>query len=278
MRSFRPLRLLGVLALTALAPAVSAQTHTFNVCLSGDQEVPPVATAGSGTATVSLDATTGAISVTGSYQNLGSNQTLAHVHLGALGVNGGVVLSLSGTGGTTGTFSGSGTLSPSQTSSVTAGNTYLNVHSAALPGGELRGQVIQLGNATCDAEFPTDPVIADSAGDPDFGPKIGSAVDTFNVTIDCSNAVNPAIYAIELRPAKLAPTMTKWGCLYLAGPKLTGTVGAHNTDVRSFFPGAGAALPNDISLVGIRFHVQGFCGGYVPNGRASTVLSQTIGI
>jgi len=275
-----PLRhLLAPATLVLLAAgSAHAQTLTYNVCLDGAQETPPIVTAATGTGTVTLDTSTGMASLSGSYQNLGTNQTLAHVHIGAIGVPGGIVFNLNGTGGTTGTFSGGGVLSPAQSADLQAGLYYINIHTVGISSGELRGQIVQLVDSTCPAEMGTDPVLADNAGNTAWGPKIGSAVEPFNLSIDCSNATAASVYVIELRPGKAAvPVSSKWGFLYLTGPKLIGTSGAHSMDVRSWFA-APATLPNDVSLPGLSYHAQGFCGGFSPNGRTSNSLTQTIGI
>lgn len=113
--------------------------------LSGDEEVPAVATGGSGTAVVTFDGTNVSyrLTVTGLTEPL----TAAHFHNGAAGATGGVVRGISDD------FTGNtavGTWKPEDSSPLTAeliqellaGNLYLNVHSSANPSGELRGQLV----------------------------------------------------------------------------------------------------------------------------------------
>lgn len=106
--------------------------------LSGDNEVPPVQTAatGSGTITVAEDGT-----VTGSVKTSGLAGTAAHIHTGAKGQNGGVIVPL--TKGVNGEWSvPAGTkLTPEQLKSFKAGELYVNVHSEAHKGGEIRAQL-----------------------------------------------------------------------------------------------------------------------------------------
>ena len=129
-------------ALFLLALAAEAQVVTFTIPLEGSQEVPPVVSGGSGTATITLDSATGSVTVSGSYTGLSGNQSVAHIHgAAAAGANAGVVLALTGTGGTSGTISGSGVLNAARTAEMLAGRHYVNVHSTAHPGGELRGQI-----------------------------------------------------------------------------------------------------------------------------------------
>ena len=128
----------------AWGSSASAAIHTFpTVYLDGLQEVPPNATPATGIATVTYDDVSNLLSVSGSYSGLVANATAAHVHgLAAAGVNAGVIFSTPPTGGTTGTFAGSGTLTATQEVGLFNNQTYINVHTAALPGGEIRGQII----------------------------------------------------------------------------------------------------------------------------------------
>ncbi len=133
----------GAMLLVA-APAIQAQTKRVTVLLNGAQEVPPVATSGTGCAVVKVDTATGNVTVTGTYRNLNGNQTLAHIHGPApVGMNAGILVTLTGTGGTSGTFGGSGTLTPAQVTDLCNGLHYLNVHTTTSPGGEVRGQIVQ---------------------------------------------------------------------------------------------------------------------------------------
>lgn len=128
--------------LTVLAAALVASGVALGadvkVTLSGDQEVPSVTTSasGSGTITVGDDK-----SVKGSVTTKGINGTAAHIHQGAVGTSGGVIIPL--TKGADGTWSvPEGTkLNDAQLAAFKAGDLYVNVHSAAHPDGEIRGQI-----------------------------------------------------------------------------------------------------------------------------------------
>jgi hypothetical protein len=133
---------LGAATLLALAGSASADVHSFHVTLTGGQEVPPVAGGGTGQATVTLDDVTGMVSVSGTYGAMSSNVIAAHIHgPAAPGVNAGILVGLTPSGGTSGTFSGSGTLSGANVTNMLNGLTYLNLHSSTNPGGEARGQI-----------------------------------------------------------------------------------------------------------------------------------------
>ena len=107
------------------------------VTLSGDNEVPPVKTAakGSGTITVADD---GAVS--GSVTTTGVQGTAAHIHEGAAGANGPVIVPFTKDGDTYKAPAGA-KLTPAQMTAFKAGNLYFNVHSDANKGGEIRGQL-----------------------------------------------------------------------------------------------------------------------------------------
>jgi len=125
------------------SPASALGTHIYSVVLQGSSEVPPVTTGGSGTCTVILNDVSGFVQVSGSFSGLTSNAILAHIHGPApVGMNAGVWISLTETGGTSGNLSGSGTLeTPGQITAMLNGQSYVNVHSSINPNGEIRGQI-----------------------------------------------------------------------------------------------------------------------------------------
>jgi len=135
--------------LSALALSAAASAQTFTVPMDGTKEVPPVPTAGTGTATVTLNTTTGAVTISGNYTGMTSTVNMAHLH-GPAGPTGvaGIILGCAVTGGTTGTFAGSGTLTATQVGFVMTGMTYVNVHTIMFGSGEIRGQVVAPGSAT----------------------------------------------------------------------------------------------------------------------------------
>ena len=115
-----------------------ASAATVHVRLTGGQEVPPVHTAarGSGVIEVSPD---GAVS--GKVVTHGVKATMAHIHEAPPGKNGSPIVMLKrGPHGTWVVPAGS-KLSPAQYKAFLAGNLYVNVHSRAHPGGQIRGQL-----------------------------------------------------------------------------------------------------------------------------------------
>lgn len=271
----RRLHLAAACLLLGLAPA--AQTLTATVQLDTAQEVPAPIGAGTGTgmATVTVNAVTRAVTVTGSYSGLTSNQTAAHIHTGAFGVSGGVLVSLSGTGGTTGTFSGSGVFSSGQFNTFLAGDLYLNVHTTMNAPGEIRGQIVNISGA---AGLPTDPALFDTGGNPNRGPRIGNAVETYNMALDCSNAGAPGFYTIQIHLNTVAPPLASaYGSLWFSGPKTFANSGLHARNVVNAAAAPGIALPPDPLLVGLTYNVQGYCSDpSAPPGRLSNVVIQVV--
>jgi CHRD domain-containing protein len=124
-------------AVLALVACASMAAKHVNVTLSGAEEVPPVSTAarGSGSFTIGDD---GAVS--GSVTTSGVQGTMAHIHMAAKGQNGGVIVPLTKSGDTYSAPAGA-KLNEAQMAAFKAGNLYVNVHSAANKGGEIRGQL-----------------------------------------------------------------------------------------------------------------------------------------
>jgi hypothetical protein len=128
-------------ALTVLingVASVSAFAAGINVTLSGAQEVPPVASAAAGTGMVAVGDDK---SVSGSVTTTGVAGTAAHIHEAPAGKNGPVIVPMTKSGDNTWTFAAGAKLTDAQMESLRAGNLYINVHSAANPGGEIRGQL-----------------------------------------------------------------------------------------------------------------------------------------
>lgn len=107
--------------------------------LGATQEVPPTASAATGTGTLVIDPATRA--ATGRIALTGLTATAAHIHLGAPGVNGPVIVPLSNLGGGVWATPAGARLSAEQFLAFKQGNLYYNAHSALFPDGEIRGQI-----------------------------------------------------------------------------------------------------------------------------------------
>jgi len=118
----------------------------FAAVLSGANEVPPVATSATGLAEFDLDNATGTLDFEVSETGIAA-PTMAHIHEAPAGVNGPVRIDLMALGGgmlhPDMPLQGSAVLTPAQISTMKSEGFYVNVHSAAHPGGELRGQVVE---------------------------------------------------------------------------------------------------------------------------------------
>ena len=112
-------------------------SNAVGVKLSGAEEVPPVKVEGSGSGSFRL-AEDGSLS--GSVTTKGVAGTMAHIHLGAKGKNGPVVVPLDKKGDTYSVPAGR-KLTASQVKAWKDGDLYVNVHTARHKGGEVRGQI-----------------------------------------------------------------------------------------------------------------------------------------
>lgn len=129
-------RLFAAVILTTAS--VVAFAGDVKVTLSGSEEVPPVTSSatGSGTITVNDDMT-----VSGSVTTKGVEGVAAHIHSAPPGKNGPPIISLvKGSSGEWSVPEGA-KLTAEQFAAFKGGNLYVNVHSAANKGGEIRGQL-----------------------------------------------------------------------------------------------------------------------------------------
>ncbi len=121
-----------------LGCATSGMNQGNKVTLSGSQEVPPATTAASGSGTITVGAD---MSVSGSVTTEGVEATAAHIHTGAAGKNGPVIVPLVKSSGNVWSVPAGAKLTDAQYASYKAGDLYVNVHSAKYKGGEIRGQL-----------------------------------------------------------------------------------------------------------------------------------------
>lgn len=130
--------LLG-LGACSMAPMTSDATALM-ARLDGTREVPMVTTGATGLLEASLTPGSNVLTWKLTYAGLSGPATAAHFHGPAMaGQNAGVVVPI--TAPLASPASGNATLSPSQVADLMAGKWYVNVHTAANPGGEIRGQV-----------------------------------------------------------------------------------------------------------------------------------------
>jgi hypothetical protein len=135
--------ILASLALGALVVAAGpafAEKLAMKATLTGAAEVPPNTSAGKGTADVNFDTTSKMLTWKVTYSGLTGPATAGHFHGPAeAGKNAGVAVPIPTIA--TSPAEGSATLTDAQAADLMAGKYYVNVHTAANPGGEIHGQV-----------------------------------------------------------------------------------------------------------------------------------------
>jgi hypothetical protein len=130
------------LATTTLAWGYGqAANETYHGTLSAAAEVPPVTSSGTGTASVTLDPASKQISYNVTYSGLSGPAAAAHIHCGAAaGANAGVAVPFPKADSP---ITGSATLTDAQMADLQGGKCYVNIHTAANKGGEIRAQLMK---------------------------------------------------------------------------------------------------------------------------------------
>ncbi len=151
-------RILGLAAVAASVTLLAAWSYptttsrqdiTYNADMNSSKATPPGTDKGTGRATLKLDGHMIHFSITVS--GLTGPATAAHIHVGAIGVAGPPVYTFMIKNVDKGTLA-EGTIDLTQMASknvsgdslkvlINNGNAYVNVHTAAHPGGEIRGQI-----------------------------------------------------------------------------------------------------------------------------------------
>ena len=169
---------------------ITARPLRYSALLNGDQENPPVVTAATGTGTFTVNADN---TITYDVTTTGLTATAAHIHIGDIGVNGGVLFPLSG-----GPTSWSGTTTAMTETDFTLlqnEGLYVNVHTAANPGGEIRGQIFVTGESY---GFGCEGGTSKTATLSTDGPPI--AGETITVNVDGGQPASTGILAVSLGP------------------------------------------------------------------------------
>jgi hypothetical protein len=151
------LALAALFVLFVSATQAQAQTFTWTADLHGGNEVPGVVSGAGGTATITVNMTTNVLTYQIDVYNLATGVTASHIHAGNPGVGGPVVINFTVVPNTSNDFRISGTVNLSEFVARPAQGInsiddvkqmllnedgYVNVHSGANPGGEIRGQIV----------------------------------------------------------------------------------------------------------------------------------------
>ncbi|MBC8083690.1 MAG: CHRD domain-containing protein, partial [Hymenobacter sp.] len=135
-------------ALLLAAPLLASADHLrphllLSARLSGDQEVPAVATTAQGVAGFTLNPTRDTLFVQAAFNGLSGPITVAHLHDGLAGANGPVVIDLGPLvrGNRLSGFLTRTDIEPAKLAKLLRGQYYINIHTALNPNGEIRGQV-----------------------------------------------------------------------------------------------------------------------------------------
>ena len=129
---------LSAIAFSLLLLGGMATSHAAEVKLSGGEEVPAVQSSAAGQGDISVGSDK---KVSGSVSTSGVEGTAAHIHMGARGKSGPVVVPLMKGSDNNWTVPAGATLTDPQYKAYQAGDLYVNVHSAAHKDGEIRGQL-----------------------------------------------------------------------------------------------------------------------------------------
>ncbi len=178
--------MIAALAGCAVTPPMSRPT-AMTARLSAASEAPPGTSVAGGTVDAILNRLTNVFSWTITYAGLSGPVTAGHFHGPAIEErNAGVVLPV--TGGLTSPIRGTATLTAAQAADLTAGKWYVNLHTAARPDGEVRGQIT------------VPPCTASQPSGADMGEKAGptSQIWWLTVDIDLQSPLSDGCYEMRL--------------------------------------------------------------------------------
>lgn len=146
-----------VAALFVAATAASAQVVVATATLGSGDETPILLSGAAGSAEVAVDTLAKEFAVTLRVFNIPTTTTAGHIHVGAKGIAGPVVIDFPGIGGRLGDFVtsfrvGEAAFRPNPAIGINSiedviqamanGNAYVNIHTTTYPAGEIRGQLV----------------------------------------------------------------------------------------------------------------------------------------
>jgi hypothetical protein len=122
--------------------AASAATVSYTARLSGRSEIPKTDSKGKGRLTATFDTQSKVLTYSLTFDGLSGPATAAHIHGPATRAQSAGVIAPLGDKSPTSPISGTVTLTDDQVKALQSSKLYVNVHTAANPGGEIRGQIV----------------------------------------------------------------------------------------------------------------------------------------
>ena len=186
------------------AQILTGGIEVLRTTLAGMKEVPAVASAASGRAALTLIPSTSADFVLNVNTDGVDDATAAHIHQAFAGTTGGVLVGLIQDAGDPGVWGATGTFDDIQEADLLAGQLYVNVHTAANPGGEIRGQLagpnvqVTFANLTGDQEAPPVVTAATAVGAATVNLVTGDVTAHVNGSVELIGAVAAHIHVGEL--------------------------------------------------------------------------------
>ena len=177
---------------------------TYNMVLEGWQQVAPyVATSAGGAGTATFNQHTKVLTLNLPYSGITGSETGAHIHgPAARGANAGVLVALSGANPKTDSVQ----LDSTGEAQLLAGQFYVNIHSTAYPGGEIRAQIDNVGATVLRALTVTKP--GTGSGTVTGTTEAGTVI---NCGSDCSENIPNGKVATLNAAASAGSTFTGWG-------------------------------------------------------------------
>jgi Cu/Zn superoxide dismutase len=216
------LLLLGLMALAALMSSAAGTVAQGATCasgvlaatLNGASEVPAVSTAGTGSVRLIVDPVSGVLTSAWGVGNLSSAIVAGHIHEGAVGVNGPIVVPFADLPAAGGSFSLLSSAPPTTLANVLAnpGGFYVNLHTSFAPQGEVRGQL------SCAQAPGTVMLAARLSGAEEVPPVSTDATATVQLTLDRQTGTVIGSWRVTGLSAELTAAHIHQGGLGVNGP------------------------------------------------------------
>jgi hypothetical protein len=257
--------------------------HVFSATLTGAEEVPLVNTAATATGVVVVDPETRQMKATVVTADIAG--TAAHIHAAPRGVSGPVALQLTESSSGSGIWTASTVLSVEQLNTLRAGSFYFNVHSAAFPDGEIRGQIlVQLpksGSAipasgtsttTSTSGTTTGATGGSGTGTTSAGASTASIVASGTADTTTSNATTPGNTAKSVNNSTMSSSVNDNS----TGSGTSGTSSGSTRGIASTGSGTTSTAANTVAATRPLFFTNVMTGALAVPPTSSTATAATI--